>query len=142
VFQDPLLFGHLDVAGNVGYGLRLQRVSAADRSAAVQRLLQLVRLDGLAHRDVTTLSGGEAQRVALARALAPSPRLLLLDEPFAALDRPLRLRLADDVADLLRVTGTPGLLVTHDEAEAERVADRVVRLADLQPGGDGTAPAV
>jgi thiamine transport system ATP-binding protein len=137
VFQDPLLFGHLDVAGNVGYGLRLSRAPASERAAEVNRLLDLVRLPGTGHRDVATLSGGEAQRVALARALAPRPRLLLLDEPFGALDRPLRLELADEVAALLRATGTPALLVTHDEAEADRVADRVLRLADLQSATGG-----
>ncbi len=84
---------------------------------------------------MTTLSGGEAQRVALARALAPQPRLLLLDEPFGALDRDLRERLAGDVRDLLKRLGTPAVHVTHDPDEAKAVADRVVRLADLQRAG-------
>ena len=129
VFQDPLLFPHLDVAGNVGYGLRVaRRTDIAQRTAA---LLAMVELTGFERRSVGTLSGGEAQRVALARALAPEPRLLLLDEPFGALDRDLRLRLAEDVRDLLHRLGTPALHVTHDLEEAELVADRVVRLADL-----------
>ena len=82
-----------------------------------------------------TLSGGEAQRVALARALAPHPRLLLLDEPFGALDRDLRDRLAVDVRALLHRLGTPAIHVTHDIVEAQLVGDRVVRLADLTGGG-------
>ena len=80
---------------------------------------------------MATLSGGEAQRVALARSLAPAPRLLLLDEPFGALDRELRDRLAVDVRALLHRLGTPAIHVTHDLAEAELVGDRVVRLAEL-----------
>jgi len=127
VFQDPLLFPHRDVAGNIGFGL-----PAADRARRVAELLELVGLSGFEQRDVATLSGGEAQRVALARALAPRPRVLLLDEPFGALDRELRDRLAIDVRELLRDQGTPALHVTHDHEEASLVADRVVRLAPEQ----------
>jgi thiamine transport system ATP-binding protein len=123
VFQDPLLFPHRSVAGNIGFGL-----VPPDRER-VGELLNLVGLPGFEDRNVATLSGGEAQRVALARALAPSPVLLLLDEPFGALDRDLRDRLAVDVRDLLRRTGTPALHVTHDREEADLVADRIVRLA-------------
>jgi thiamine transport system ATP-binding protein len=135
VFQDALLFPHLDVAGNVGYGLRVaggQRTQVADR---VAELLELVELPGYGDRGVATLSGGEAQRVALARALAPAPRLLLLDEPFGALDRELRDRLAVDVRSLLARLGTPAVHVTHDLAEAELVGDRVVRLSELARRG-------
>ena len=131
VFQDPLLFPHLDVAGNIGYGPRVAGVSRAATAARVAELLALVGLDGFGPRSVTNLSGGEAQRVALARALAPRPRLLLLDEPFGALDRDLRDRLAVDVRSLLHRLGTPALHVTHDLAEAELVADRVLRLPEL-----------
>jgi len=131
VFQDALLFPHLDVAGNVGYGLGVAGIGRAQASARVAELLDLVALGGYGGRSVTTLSGGEAQRVALARALAPAPRLLLLDEPFGALDRELRDRLAVDVRALLHQLGTPALHVTHDLAEAELVGDRVVHLADL-----------
>ena len=95
-------------------------------------------LPGYASRPVSTLSGGEAQRVALARALAPTPRLLLLDEPFGALDRELRDRLAVDVRDLLHRLGTPAVHVTHDLTEAELVADRVVRLVDAPLGAGRT----
>ncbi|HEY5184854.1 MAG TPA: ABC transporter ATP-binding protein [Actinomycetes bacterium] len=135
VFQDPLLFPHLDVGRNVAYGLRaagMPRTEAADR---VEDLLALVDLAGCARRRAVTLSGGEAQRVALARALAPNPRLLLLDEPFGALDRELRDRLAVDVRALLHRLGTPAIHVTHDIVEAQLVGDRVVRLADLTGGG-------
>jgi thiamine transport system ATP-binding protein len=132
VFQDALLFPHLDVGANVAYGISsLPRV---ERSARVDELLALVDLPGYARRPVSTLSGGEAQRVALARALAPTPRLLLLDEPFGALDRELRDRLAVDVRDLLHRLGTPAVHVTHDLVEAELVADRVVRLVRMAKG--------
>jgi thiamine transport system ATP-binding protein len=131
VFQDALLFPHLDVAGNVGYGLRVAGAGRAPAAKRVAELLELVELGGYGSRSVATLSGGEAQRVALARALAPAPRLLLLDEPFGALDRELRDRLAVDVRALLHRLRTPAVHVTHDVAEAELVGDRVVRLADL-----------
>ena len=137
VFQDALLFPHLDVAGNVGYGLRFGDLSPAVRRARVSDLLELVDLAGYHERTVATLSGGEAQRVALARALAPRPRLLLLDEPFGALDRELRDRLAVDVRALLHRLGTPAVHVTHDLVEAELVGDRVVRLSELLRGGLG-----
>jgi thiamine transport system ATP-binding protein len=128
VFQDAVLFPHRDVAGNVAYGLEAAGVPAAERRPEVSRLLRLVDLAGYEDRDVHTLSGGQAQRVALARALAPRPRLLLLDEPFGALDRDLRERLGAEVRDLLRAQGIPAVHVTHDEQEAALVADRVVTL--------------
>ena len=128
VFQDAVLFPHRDVAGNVGYGIEVAGMSAVERRAEVSRLLGLVDLAGFEERDVDTLSGGQAQRVALARALAPRPRLLLLDEPFGALDRDLRERLGAEVRDLLRAQGIPAVHVTHDGQEARLVADRVVTL--------------
>ena len=134
VFQDALLFPHLDVGRNVAFGLRMARLPRAEQAARVAELLALVELPGFEGRAVATLSGGEAQRVALARALAPRPRLMLLDEPFSGLDRDLRVRLAADVRSLLHRLGTPAVLVTHDEEEARAVADRVVRLAELQAG--------
>ncbi len=131
VFQNNQLFPHLDVAGNVGYGLRIARTPAAQRSARVEELLALVGMTGHAHRDVTTLSGGEAARVALARSLATSPRVLLLDEPLSGLDHDLRYTLADDLRRVIRAAGSTALVVTHDPVEARRIADKVVRLADL-----------
>jgi thiamine transport system ATP-binding protein len=128
VFQDAVLFPHRDVGANVGYGLEIAGLPSAERRAEVARLLALVDLDGYADRDVTTLSGGQAQRVALARALAPRPALLLLDEPFGALDRELRDRLGAEVRALLRDLGVPAVHVTHDPHEAALVADRVLHL--------------
>lgn len=125
MFQDGQLFPQRDVAGNVGFGLRMARVPARERAARVSELLALVGLEGFERRPVTTLSGGERQRVALARSLAPRPRLLLLDEPLSALDRALRERLASEVRDALVATGTTALFVTHDHDEAFAVADRV-----------------
>ena len=128
VFQDGQLFAHRSVAENIAYGLRVQRRPRAEREARVNELLELVGLPGFGPRPVTELSGGERQRVALARSLAPEPRLLLLDEPLSALDRELRERLAADLTELLRSTGTTAILVTHDEGEAQTVADRILRM--------------
>jgi thiamine transport system ATP-binding protein len=129
LFQDGQLFAHRNVGRNVAYGLevagRSKRPSRAERDTRVRALLDAVGLAGYENRAVATLSGGEQQRVALARSLAPGPRLLLLDEPFSALDRALRHRLADDVRTVLTQTGTTAILVTHDIDEAAAVADRI-----------------
>ena len=142
VLQDPLLFPHLDVADNVAYGLRRQGLKKAAARAEAETLLEWASLAGMGDRDTSTLSGGQAQRVAVVRALAPKPRLLLLDEPFSALDGPLRRRLAADVRALVVDRGVPALHVTHDEAEALSIADRIVNVADLTGVGDigGAAP--
>jgi thiamine transport system ATP-binding protein len=123
MFQDEQLFPHLDVAANIGFGLRMQGQPVRTR---VEELLALVGLQGFGGRRVTNLSGGEAKRVALARALAPSPAVLLLDEPLTGLDRELHDRLVADLAEVLRTTRTTAVLVTHDHDEAAAIADRVV----------------
>jgi iron(III) transport system ATP-binding protein len=128
VFQDYALFPHLDVAGNIGFGLHA--MPAAERKQRVAELLELVGLAALAHRSPHELSGGQQQRVALARALAPGPELLLMDEPFSNLDITLRERLAVEVRDLLKETGTTAIIVTHDQQEAFAVADRIAVLAE------------
>lgn len=128
VFQDGQLFGHRDVAGNIRYGLQRHHWPRAEANARVDELLELVGLPGMGARPVGELSGGQQQRVALARALAPRPRLLLLDEPLSALDRQLRDRLVGDLRRILRETGTPALIVTHDHDEAVELADTVAVL--------------
>ena len=125
MFQDGQLFPHRDVAGNVAFGLRMARIDKRVRAQRTAELLELVGLAGYGGREVATLSGGEQQRVALARSLAPSPRLLLLDEPLSSLDRTLRERLGADLRSILTTTGTTALYVTHDHDEAFTVADRV-----------------
>ncbi|MEZ5411558.1 MAG: ABC transporter ATP-binding protein [Acidimicrobiales bacterium] len=129
MFQDHALFPHLDVAGNVAFGLRMKRWPAERQRARVGELLELVGLAGMERRAVHELSGGEAQRVALARALAPEPALLMLDEPFGSLDRVLREQLTAEVRRLLRELGQTALHVTHDQGEAFALADRVAVLA-------------
>jgi thiamine transport system ATP-binding protein len=126
VFQDGQLFPHLTVARNIAYGL--DGLPKADPETRVAESLELVGLAGLGPRKVTELSGGQRQRVALARSLAPRPRLLCLDEPLSSLDAELRLRLADDLRAVLTASGMTALLVTHDPAEAERIADRTLRM--------------
>jgi ABC-type sulfate/molybdate transport systems ATPase subunit len=131
VFQEPLLFTHLNVIDNIAYGLRrhrVPRVQARERSA---ELLEWVGLAGLERRSVHELSGGQAQRVALARALAPEPAVMLLDEPFSALDTELRSRLVEEVSAMLRLRGCATVYVTHDPVEAEAMADSIVRLEAL-----------
>lgn len=125
MFQDGQLFDHLDVGRNVAYALRRQGFSRRQARPRVTEYLDLVGLGGHAHRMPRTLSGGERQRVALARSLAASPRLILLDEPLSALDAELRTRLAVDLRRILTDAGTTALFVTHDQAEAYAVADRV-----------------
>lgn len=125
MFQDGQLFAHLTVAGNVGYPLRLRGQRGTDARSRVEDLLELVGLAGLGDRLPASLSGGQRQRVALARALACRPRLMLLDEPFSALDRSLRGRLSADVREVLRETGTGALMVTHDVDEAYALATRL-----------------
>ncbi|MDX6601353.1 MAG: iron(III) transport system ATP-binding protein [Solirubrobacterales bacterium] len=134
--QEGALFPHLDVAANVGFGLP----RAVRRSGRVEELLQLVGLQGLAKRFPHQLSGGQQQRVALARALAPEPGLVLLDEPFDALDAGLRAQVRGEVREVLRAAGATALLVTHDQEEALSLADtvavmrggRIVQAADPQ----------
>lgn len=128
MFQDYLLFPHLNVEQNVAFGLRFIGGSAQEKRERVQELLALVGLPGFAQRDVSTLSGGEQQRVALARALAPQPRLLMLDEPLGALDRALRERLLAELHEVLRRLEQTAIYVTHDQEEAFAMADRVVIL--------------
>ncbi len=131
VFQDEQLFPHRTVAENIEFGLRMRNVARSVRAHRVEELLDLVGLQGFGARRVTDLSGGEAKRVALARTLAPSPRIVLLDEPLTGLDRDLHDQLAGEVARLLRAAGATAVLVTHDHAEADAIADRVVRIQDL-----------
>ena len=123
VFQDYALFPHLDVARNVGFGLR--HLNAADRASRVAQVLALVDLAGSEQRFPHELSGGQQQRVALARAMAPAPRLLLLDEPFSNLDVDLRERLAHELRGILKAAGATALFVTHDQLEAFAIGDQI-----------------
>jgi len=125
MFQQYALFPHRDVAGNVEFGLRMAGLDRATRARRVDEVLDLVGLTELRDRRIAGLSGGEQQRVALARALAVEPRLLMLDEPLGALDRPWRERLVREIRTLLDRTGLPALYVTHDHEEAFALADRV-----------------
>lgn len=123
MFQEYALFPHLSANDNVGFGLR--RLSATARAARVADMLALVGLADIARRFPHELSGGQQQRIALARALAPSPDLLLLDEPFSNLDGATRERLVTEVAAILRAAGQTAVLVTHNEVEAQTMADLI-----------------
>lgn len=123
VFQDYALFPHLNIADNIAFGLR--KLASSDRRYKVNNLLSAVGLPGLGNRYPHELSGGQQQRVALARALAPTPSLLLMDEPFSNLDVELRERLSLEVRDILKAQGITAILVTHDQHEAFAVCDKV-----------------
>ena len=123
MFQEYALFPHLTAAQNVGFGLR--RATAAERRARVDAMLTLVGLAEAGARFPHELSGGQQQRIALARALAPAPALLLLDEPFSNLDGATRERLTAEVRDILQQAGQTAMLVTHNEREAQVMADRI-----------------
>jgi sulfate transport system ATP-binding protein len=132
VFQQYALFKHMTVAKNVAFGLdvrrRAQRPSRTDRKMRVDALLELVELGGLGDRYPSQLSGGQRQRVALARALAVSPKILLLDEPFGALDATVRKTLRRELRRIHDTTGVTTVFVTHDQEEALDLADRVALL--------------
>ncbi|MBA3307351.1 MAG: ABC transporter ATP-binding protein [Chloroflexi bacterium] len=130
MFQDFALFPHRDVYENVAFGLRMQGADAERLAARVAEVLDLVGISGLAKRAVTRLSGGEQQRVALARAIAPSPRLLMLDEPLGSLDRAFRERLPLQLREIVRAIGASAIYVTHDQEEALGIADRTLILRE------------
>ncbi len=142
MFQDYALFPHMNVWENVAFGLRMQALSRAEIEQRVHEALERVDMLPLAHRRVTDLSGGEQQRVALARTLAPEPRLLMLDEPLASLDRALRERLLEDLRHILHSTGLPAVYVTHDQEEAFAMADRIVLLHEGRIVQQGTPEAI
>jgi len=133
VFQDNQLFPHLNVYDNVAFGLRMAKVDKRVIAERCQGLLDLVGLTEAAKQSVSTLSGGEAKRVALARALAPSPQVLLLDEPLTGLDNRLHDRLAQDLQRILHATSTTALLVTHLIPEAEVISDVIHHLVNQSP---------
>jgi putative spermidine/putrescine transport system ATP-binding protein len=126
VFQSYALFPNMTVADNICYGLKLRGMAKAERSARLSELVALTGIAGLEHRRIDQLSGGQRQRVALARAVAIRPRVLLLDEPLTALDASLRERLRGDLNQLLRSLGITAVYVTHDQAEAMALGDRIV----------------
>lgn len=130
VFQSYALFPNMTVAENVGYGLRIQKLSAEQQRARIQEMLDMMRLTHLANRHIDQLSGGQRQRVALARAIATRPRVLLLDEPLTALDAQLRDSLRMDINLLLRKLGITAVYVTHDQAEAMALGDRIVVMSE------------
>jgi iron(III) transport system ATP-binding protein len=126
--QDSALFPHLNVSQNIGFGL--SGFSKEAKAERVNELLRLIRMEEFASRMPQELSGGQVQRVALARALAPKPKLVLLDEPFSALDAELRGQLREEVRQVLRAEGATAVLVTHDQEEALSLADRVAVLRE------------
>jgi putative spermidine/putrescine transport system ATP-binding protein len=130
VFQNYSLFPHMTVAENVAFGLKMQGVSSGVSRSSVDQSLAMVRMGGLEQRYPAELSGGQQQRVALARAVATRPRLLLLDEPFGALDRKLREELQVEVKQLQRELGITFVFVTHDQEEALTISDRIAVMRD------------
>jgi ABC-type Fe3+/spermidine/putrescine transport system ATPase subunit len=128
VFQRPTLFPHLDVFGNVAFGLRMERLARGEIVARVGEALSLVHLEGLERRRATELSGGQMQRVSLARALVKQPAVLLLDEPLSALDLKIRLEMEVELRRVHRETGATFIYVTHDQREALALSDRIAVL--------------
>ncbi|MEZ7957973.1 MAG: ABC transporter ATP-binding protein [Rubritalea sp.] len=127
VFQDFALFPHMSVKKNIVYGLH--GLARSERKARVDEVLQLTGLEEVAEQYPHQLSGGQQQRVALARALAPKPSLVLLDEPFSNLDASRRDHLRKRVREILKESHTPAIIVTHDQADADLVADRVITMS-------------
>ena len=128
MFQHYAIFPHMTVAENVAYGLKARSMPAEARRARVQEMLELIGMAGTGGKNATLLSGGEQQRVALARALAPSPEMLLLDEPLSALDEKIRREMQLELKHIQRKTGTTFFYVTHDQEEALTMSDRIAVL--------------
>jgi len=138
VFQNYALFSHMTVFENIAFGLKVRGAPASDIRARVSELLSLVQLQGYERRFPDQLSGGQRQRIALARALAIRPRVLLLDEPFGALDTQVRVELREWLHQLHEQTQVTTLLVTHDQEEALELSDHIVLLKDGQVEQAGT----
>ena len=130
MFQNYALFPHMNVAENVGYGLRMRRLPKPEIARRVADALALVKLEGVNDRKPRQLSGGQQQRVALARALIIRPKVLLLDEPFSALDRNLRAAMQVELKDIQRKIGVTTIFVTHDQSEALSLSDRIAVIAE------------
>jgi len=145
VFQDYALFPHLTVAKNIAFGLH--RLPRSQRAKRVREMLELVQLGGFKDRYPHELSGGQQQRVALARALAPSPELLLMDEPFSNLDVELRAAIREELREILKCAQTTCLLVTHDRQDVRAICERTIRIgtepdkAVKDPGAAGKQSA-
>jgi putative spermidine/putrescine transport system ATP-binding protein/spermidine/putrescine transport system ATP-binding protein len=137
-FQNYALFPHMNVASNVGYGLRMRRIAKTEIARRIGEALALVKLSGLEDRRPRQLSGGQQQRVALARALVIRPRVLLLDEPFSALDRNLRGAMQVEVKEILRKIGVTTVFVTHDQSEALSLSDRIAVIREGRISQIGT----
>ena len=125
VFQSYALFPQMTVAQNIAYGLRIAKIDKPTQKRIVQEWLDLLGLQDFAQRNAMELSGGQQQRVAIARALAPSPSVLLLDEPMANLDEELRVSLREEIKRIQQVTGVTTLFITHDQHEALSISDRI-----------------
>ena len=129
VFQAYALFPNMNVTDNIGFGLKIAGKSRDEIHARTEEMLKLIGLSGYGKRYPFELSGGQQQRIALARALAPSPRMLLLDEPLSALDAKIRVSLRDEIRAIQRELGITTLFVTHDQEEALSISDRIVVLS-------------
>lgn len=139
MFQDFALFPHMDVFGNVAFGLKMKKRPKPEIRARVDEMLALTGLDGYGNRSIYELSGGERQRVALARTLAPSPELLMLDEPLSALDRVLRQRLLADLTEIISGLNITTIFVTHDHEEAFSAGSTVMVMQRGEIVQQGTA---
>ena len=135
IFQKPVLYPHLNVEGNITLGIS-EKLSRKEKRMLIKSELKTVGLEGFSSRKIETLSGGEAQRIAVVRALLNNPKLLLLDEPFSALDLPTRRKIAEDTRSILKSKNIQAIHVTHDPEEASIIADRVLKWNDLFPGLD------